>query len=187
MSNFEKESNVKVRRSDRSVTDSEWIINFLENAPYATIATSDKDQPVININTFVYDRQTDAIYFHTAKRGKFRSNIEENDKICFSVASMGRLLPADVAREFSVEYSSVVLYGNIEIMTDMDLARDKMQLLLNKYFPRFKPEEHYRSITSAEVQEISVFKISIDKWSAKQKEAPNDFKDAFYFDNRYNI
>lgn len=186
MSKFDIEKNVKVRRSDRSVTDAEWIMNFLENSTYASIATTDMDQPVINFNTFVYDRETDAIYFHTAKKGRFRSNIEKNNKICFSTASMGRLLPAEIAGKFSVEYSSVVLYGRIEVLTDMDLARDKMQMLLDKYFPRFRPENHYKSITSDEIMGISIYKISIDKWSAKQKEAPDDFKDAFYFNNRHN-
>jgi len=186
MHRFNKEKNVKIRRSDRSVTDPEWIMNFLEDSPFASIATSEKDQPVINFNTFVYDRESDAIYFHTAKKGKFRSNIEQNKQVCFSVASMGRLLPAEVAREFSVEYSSVVLYGSIEILTDMDLARDKMQLLLDKYFPQFRSEIHYKAITSDEIKEITVYKISIDKWSAKRKEAPADFKQAFYFKDRYN-
>ncbi|NJK79079.1 MAG: pyridoxamine 5'-phosphate oxidase family protein, partial [Chloroflexaceae bacterium] len=47
----------------------------------------------------------------------------------------GRLLPADVALEFSVEYSGVMVFGSATIVQDEAEASHALQLLLDKYFP----------------------------------------------------
>ena len=43
--------------------------------------------------------------------------------MCFSAAEMGRLLPADTALEFSVEYASVIAFGKARLVTGEEEAR----------------------------------------------------------------
>ena len=113
----------QVRRSDREVTDKAWLRAFLHRAPAGYLATVDGDQPFINVNLFVYDAERHAIYLHTARKGRTRANLETAPKTCFTVSEMGRLLPADVALEFSVEYQSVTMFGRTEIITREDEAK----------------------------------------------------------------
>jgi hypothetical protein len=171
----------RMRRQDRAVTDDSWIRDFLARTPSGVIASVLEQQPLTHVNTFVYDATTHAIYVHTAGQGRFRSSIEQNNRVSFCASQMGRLLPADTAREFSVEFESVVVFGQAEIMTDMVLATEKMQLLMDKYFGHLKPGEHYRPITETEIKEISVVQISIDSWSAKCKGEAPEFPGAFTF------
>lgn len=176
-----------MRRSDRGITDPVWIREFLLGAPVGTVSTVVGGQPFHNINLFVYDARSHAIYLHTAGSGRLRSNVESCDRVCFSTYRMGRLLPADTAREFSVEYDSVILFGRCTILTDMMIARDIMQMLMDKYFAHLKPDEHYRPISQTEIEEITVFKIDIDSWSAKHKSVASDFPGAFRLGESHDI
>lgn len=170
----------QVRRSDRAVTDEQWIADFLTHAPIGTLATVSDGQPFINANLFVYDAANHAIYTHTARYGRTRSNLEADEKVCFSVTSMGRLLPADEALEFSVEYAGVVVFGRGSILEDADAER-ALQLLLDKYFPHLQPGRDYRPIVPEELKRTSVFCVAIDSWSGKRKQVEADFPGAFFY------
>ncbi len=181
----EKDSKAKIRRTSRAVFDDNWIINFLKNAQYGTLATADDNQPFLNINTFAYDESENVIYFHGAQRGRTRSNIENNSKVCYGVSSMGRLLPAKTANEFSLEYSSVIIFGRVEIVTDKDDAGKGLSLLLEKYFPQYESGKDFQPITERDLKITSVYKIKIAEWSGKRKEVDSDFPGAFLFEDRF--
>lgn len=169
------------RRRDRAVTDAAWIKALLRRAPVGVLATGHDGQPFVNSNLFVYDEAAHAIYLHTARQGRTRRNIEAEPRVCFTVYEMGRLLPADVALEFSVEYAGVVVFGRASILTDEAAATRALQLLLDKYFPHLTPGEDYRATTPEELARTSVFQLSIDEWSGKQKQVEDDFPGAFFY------
>lgn len=173
--------NHHVRREDRAVTDEDWIRALLHRAPFGALATVNNGQPFINSNLFVYDEEKHVIYMHTARVGRTRANVEGEQKFCFSVSEMGRLLPADEALEFSVEYSGVTIFGRVAIVTDEAEARYGLQLLLDKYFPHLQPGQHYRPITLEELKRTSVYRLEIEQWSGKQKKVADDFPGAFFY------
>jgi hypothetical protein len=117
-----------------------------------------------------------------ASLGRTRSNLEMNDAVCFNVSEMGRLLPADTALEFSVEYASVTVFGKGAIVQDRAEAVRALQLLLDRYFPRHQPGRDYRPITDDELDLTSVYRIAIEEWSGKRKEVEPDFPGAFHYD-----
>ncbi|GAB4520954.1 MAG: hypothetical protein OHK0046_31720 [Anaerolineae bacterium] len=173
----------QVRRSDRAVTDDTWIKDFLKRAPIATLATEHEGQPFINSNLFVYDEGENCIYTHTARVGRTRANIEHNPRVCLSIMEMGRLLPAEEALEFSVEYSGVVVFGEAMVVEDGEQAKHALQLLMDKYAPHLKPGEDYRPPVDEELVRTTVFKISITEWSGKKKEVAEDFPGAYWYTN----
>jgi nitroimidazol reductase NimA-like FMN-containing flavoprotein (pyridoxamine 5'-phosphate oxidase superfamily) len=170
----------KLRREDRG-KDDEWIREFVRTAPFGFLATQNDGQPFVNMNTFVYDEESHSIFLHTAGNGRLRTNIDGDDKVCFAIGEMGRFLPAEVAREFSVEYAGVIIFGRGSVISDATYARDKMQALNNKYFPHLTPGKDYRPITPKEIHEISAYQIRIDSWSGKKKQEAEDFPGAFLF------
>jgi nitroimidazol reductase NimA-like FMN-containing flavoprotein (pyridoxamine 5'-phosphate oxidase superfamily) len=94
---------------------------------------------------------------------------------------MGRLLPAGVALEFSVEYASVVVFGHGSVVDSEEEAKHALQMFLDKYFPHLKKGQDYRPITEEEVNRTSVFKISIEEWSGKKKSERSDYPGAFLY------
>jgi nitroimidazol reductase NimA-like FMN-containing flavoprotein (pyridoxamine 5'-phosphate oxidase superfamily) len=169
------------RRSDRAVEDEGWIKAFLHRAPVGTLATVYEGQPFINSNLFVYDEAAHVIYMHTARLGRTRANIEHEERICFSLMEMGRLLPADEALEFSVEYNGVVVFGRGCVIEEVRESKHALQLLLDKYAPHLKPDVHYRPTTDEELARTAVYRITIDSWSGKRKKADDDFPGAFLY------
>lgn len=170
-----------MRRRDRAVEDEGWIRDFLHRAPFGQLATVHDGQPFINSNCFVYDEDSQVIYLHTARYGRTRSNIESQERVCFNVSEMGRLLPADTAMEFSVEYAGVVILGRSAIVAEETEARHGLQMMLDKYCPHLKPGKDYHPITADELAKTSVFRVSIDQWSGKKKEADADHPGAFLY------
>ena len=170
-----------VRRSDREVEDVAWIQNFLQRAPVGVLATASDGQPFINSNLFIYDQAAHAIYLHTARSGRTRTNVESNERVCFHVFEMGRLLPADTALEFSVEYGGVTVFGRGQVVDDPAEARRALQQLLDKYFTHLQPGRDYRPITDDELARTTVYRIDIDDWSGKRKAVGEDFSGAFRF------
>jgi nitroimidazol reductase NimA-like FMN-containing flavoprotein (pyridoxamine 5'-phosphate oxidase superfamily) len=179
-----------VRRNDREVTDENWIRALLHRAPVGYLATVHGDQPFINSNLFVYDEAAHIIYIHTARKGRTQANISGNgdgpeaaqSKVCFTVTEMGRLLPADVALEFSVEYKSVVVFGRGQVIYDSAEAAAALQKLLDKYAPHLQPGQDYRPVVEEELKRTAVFRIAVEDWSGKKKEVAADFPGAYYYE-----
>lgn len=167
-----------LRRRDRAVSDEAWIRELLHNAATGVLATADNGQPFVNSNLFVYDEAEHAIWMHTAATGRTRDNIAAEHRVCFTAFEMGRLLPADEALEFSVEYAGVVAFGRARIETDVEVARRGLQLLLDKYFPDRRPGRDYRPITNDELRRTAVYRVDIEAWSGKMKRAEEEFPGA---------
>jgi uncharacterized protein len=158
-----------IRRSDRAMLDNSDIAALLHEGQVAFIATCQESQPFVIPNLYWYNSNKHTIYFHTAAEGRTRTNVENNSNVSASVASLGKLLPADNAIEFSVEYSSVCVFGKARIVDDEEEASLALQGLLDKYFPKHKSGEDYHPITSNEIKRTSVFAIEIETWSGKQR------------------
>ena len=175
-----------VRRRDRTMTDDAWIKMFLLEAPMGNLATVDGDQPFINSNLFVYDEIRHVIYMHTARTGRTRDNIDKAQAVCFSISEMGRLLPADVALEFSVEYRGVTVFGKASVVKDPGEAAGSMRLMLEKYCPHLVYGKDYREVVPEELKRTSVYRIDIDSWVGKQKRVEEDFPGAFRYDEYHS-
>jgi nitroimidazol reductase NimA-like FMN-containing flavoprotein (pyridoxamine 5'-phosphate oxidase superfamily) len=170
----------QLRRIDRGVSEEAWIIDLLHRAPVATLATVYEGQPFINTNLFVYEEDKHIVYMHTARTGRTRNNVSEEERVCLSVFEMGRLLPDKIALEFSVEYAGVNIFGRAEIVEGEE-SQTALQLLCDKYFPHLQPDRDYRPANLLELKRTAVYRIAIDSWSGKKKEVADDFPGAFFY------
>jgi len=178
---YKKLSYTEVRRADRAITDETWIKEFMKKAPLGVLAMASEGQPFINTNMFVYDGNKHAIYMHTAAVGRTRAILEQENNVCFSISEMGRLLPADVAMEFSVEYNGVSAFGKAIILDDEAEIKYAAQMLLDKYFPHLRPGKDYRPTVAEEIKKTTFYRIDIEQWVGKSKKVEEDFPGAFYY------
>ena len=176
----------QLRRNDRSA-DETWIRKFLHEAAVGVLATVHEGQPFVNSNIFVYDEDRQAIYLHTARTGRTRDNVEADAKVAFTVFETGRLLPADEALEFSIEYGGVVVFGAATVVDDPEEAEHGLQRLLDKYAPHLKPGRDYRPITAGELKRTSVFRLDIESWSGKRKYVEPGFPGAYRYEDRERL
>jgi len=148
--------------------DDDWIRTFLRSAKVGHIASARDGQPFLNPNTFWFDEENHQIAFHSNVAGRIRSNIETNPKVCFEASELGKLLPSNVALEFSLQYRSVIVFGTARVITNPAEARRLLYGLLDKYFPKMTPGKEYREITEKELRATSVYAIAIESWSGKE-------------------
>lgn len=174
----------KIRRKDRAVEEDQWIKSLLEKAPFGTFAMVSNGMPIVNSNIFYYDKAVNAIYFHTAGEGRTRSSIEKDAAICFSISEMGRLLPAERALNFSVEYKGVAAFGRVMIVESPSEAKELLQKICDKYFPHLQPDKDYATPSPEELKRTTVYKMTIDHWSGKQKLVEDDFPGAFFYGSK---
>jgi nitroimidazol reductase NimA-like FMN-containing flavoprotein (pyridoxamine 5'-phosphate oxidase superfamily) len=156
------------QRRPHLAKDDAWIRGYLKTAKVGRIATSVDGQPFINTCTFWYDEAEHQIAFHSNIAGRIRSNIEYNPKVTLEASELGRLLPSNVALEFSLQYRSVIVFGTARIITDPDEAKRLLYGLISKYFPTLRAGEEYREITDKELRATSVYAIKIEEWSGKE-------------------
>jgi nitroimidazol reductase NimA-like FMN-containing flavoprotein (pyridoxamine 5'-phosphate oxidase superfamily) len=155
------------RRPELALADAE-IAALLGRARLGHVATAWEGQPFINPTTFWHDAARGRIIFHSNLVGRMRANAEHDGRMCFSASEYGRLLPSNVALEFSIQYESVIVFGTGVVLADPDEKRAALYGLIAKYFPEMRPGAEYRPITDQELKRTSVYAISIGQWSGKR-------------------
>ena len=174
------EEYTRIRRKERKKDDA-WIKAFLARAEFGTMATALGDQPFLVTRNFVYDEAAHAVYMHGAKKGRTYERALEDPRVSFSASEAGRLLPGKRAMNLGTEFSGVVIFGHLRIVTASAEAKRGLQLLCDKYFPHLQPGVDYEPIAEAELKVTAVLRIDIESWSGKESKAANDFPGAFYF------
>jgi uncharacterized protein len=155
------------RRPEHAQTE-EWTSNFLSQAQIGHVVTRWDEQPFINPTTFWFDPERREIYFHSNIVGRVRANADHDPEVCFEASEFGKVLPANVALEFSIQYQSAVVFGTVHVLEDMEEKRRVLSNLIAKYFPTMTAGQEYRPITEQELKRTSVYAIHIDKWSGKK-------------------
>jgi nitroimidazol reductase NimA-like FMN-containing flavoprotein (pyridoxamine 5'-phosphate oxidase superfamily) len=119
------------QRLPENARDDEWVRAFLRVAQVGRVATAWDGQPFVTPTTFWYDEANQRIIFHSNLAGRVRANLERNPKVCLEASAMGRLLPSNVALEFSLQYRSVMVFGTVRILESRRTGG-----LARKIFPR---------------------------------------------------
>lgn len=156
------------QRRPHLTMDDAWIREYLKTAKIGRIATSIDGQPFINTSTFWYDEAEHQVVFHSNIAGRIRSNIEHNPKVTLEASELGKLLPSNVALEFSLQFRSVMVFGTARVVTDSDEAKRLLYGLISKYFPTLRAGEEYREITEKELRATSIYAIKVEEWSGKE-------------------
>ena len=156
------------QRRQKLVRDDDWIRQFLQRALVGQLATRWEGQPFVTPTSFWYDRDTHRIYFHSNIVGRMRANIEHFPDACFAASELGRMLPANTAVEFSLQFRSVMAFGKVRILTEEAEQKYALYGLITRYFPQMRAGEHYRPITDTDLARTSTYAFEIESWSGKE-------------------
>lgn len=81
---------------------------------------------------------------------------------------MGRVLPSNIALEFSQQYRSVMVFGEARLIQDVTEQQKLMHALIAKYFPDMEPGKDYRPASEVELKRTTVYGLQIESWSGKE-------------------
>ena len=156
------------QRKPQYTRDDAWIRAFLHKAQVAHVATLWDEQPFVTPTNYYFDEAGHRLIFHSNITGRLRANIERHPRVCAEVYEMGRYLPSNVALEFSVQFRSVMVFGEAHILGDREEQRRMLHLLIAKYFSPMELGKDYRPVTDKELKQTTVYELRIESWSGKE-------------------
>jgi uncharacterized protein len=122
--------------------------------------SGDDDYPYTVPLNYVYEEGK--IYFHSAKSGHKTDGIQRNEKVSFCIIDKDEI----VAKEMTSYFRSVIAFGKAKIVTDEDVKKHAMELLVRKYSPG-KETEGAEALLK-EGPRLDVVEIVIDHVTGKE-------------------
>ena len=153
-----------MRRKDKEITDKNEIEDILSKSMVGRLGTCANGIPYITPMNFTYDKETSKIYLHCANEGRKIENIRANQNVCFEVEEVTNVLVKQPTCASSVAYRSVILFGNVKILTDPHAKNEALQKLANKY----APQNPKAPVTDAMLNKTNVLEIEIKEMTAKR-------------------
>lgn len=155
----------EVRRQNRILEDKSRIEELLSTAEYGflSLGTSENGYAYGVPLSFVFDKETNSLYFHCAPEGQKLDEIKKNTKVSFCV--VGKTKP--IAEQFTTLYESVIAFGKARLDLDEAEKRKALKLLVVKYSPGL--EDLGDKYMDKSWHRTSCFKIEIEHVTAKAK------------------
>jgi nitroimidazol reductase NimA-like FMN-containing flavoprotein (pyridoxamine 5'-phosphate oxidase superfamily) len=149
------------------MTDTEALA-FLAGQSEGRLATCGASgEPYITPLNFLY--RDGNIYFHSKLDGRKLENIAENSRVCFEVSSVDKLMVSvDRACGCSTRYSSVLAFGDAQILNDTA----EKAALLNLLVKRYADGKPCQPVKEEDAAGCAVVEIRIRKLSGKRNVDP---------------
>ena len=157
-----------MRRKDKEVTDIDDKIIFIGKCKVCRIGLSENNMPYIVPVNFGYDYEdnTLTLYFHSAKEGKKTDIIKNNNNACFEMDCDHRLIGGETACSYSYAYKSIIGFGKIMPVEDMNEKTDA----LNKIVNHQTDKKGLHTFSPDKLKNVTVYKMVVDEFTGKHKE-----------------
>ena len=154
-----------MRRTDRQITDSGLILDWLREASVGRIAFADAGEPyLVPLNFGILHSAPLTLVFHCAATGRKLEMMTRNPRVCFEVDLPGPLLEAgDDACRWGQAFRSIIGWGQLEQIHDEAEKRAALTALMDKHAP---PRDW--SFDPAQLRATVVLKLTLDEVTAKQ-------------------
>jgi uncharacterized protein len=118
-------------RPDRELTNPREIIEILKNGKFTTISMCRNNEPYVVTLSYGYDAAENALYFHCSPQGLKLDFLTANPQVCATVIEDGGYVETKCEHNFR----SVVFWGNMQCVTDMEQKKHGMEVLLRHLEP----------------------------------------------------
>lgn len=174
---MEQKMNV-MRQSTMEVTDKEKIIDFLHKTNIGHLGLVDEQIPYVIPLNYVWFN--DCLYFHGASEGRKTRIIRKNNHACFTVSESRGVMSNPIPAKVDTAYMSVLIFGEVTLLENIEEARDVMQAMLNKYVPGYyeKPlaKSHLEKYVSSLGSKTAIYKITPSDITAKENKLNESVK-----------
>ncbi len=142
----------KMRRFKQEVSQEECV-DILKTEKRGVLSViGDEGYPYAIPMDFYYDAEEKKIYFHAAREGHKMDAIKRCDKVCFTTWNRGFQKEGD----WAWNVTSVVVMGRAELVSDTELANEKLRKLALKYYPTVEEVEAEMQRDAHRVQMIAI-------------------------------
>lgn len=114
-------------RPNRELTEKSDIDRILKEGKFAVISMCRDNEPYIVTLSYGFDSKNEILYFHCAKKGLKLDFLNSNKNVCATVIND----KGYVIDECGHEYESVVFWGDMQIVSDLQEKKNGMRILLH--------------------------------------------------------
>ena len=150
-----------MRKANQEIKDPEIIEQILAGAEICRIAMIDGDVPYML--PFNYGYRDQCIYIHSAPAGKKIELLKKNSMVCFEIEQTARIIPKEKACKWATLYRSVVGYGQIEIIDDVEGKKEGLAIIMTQH-----GAPDLVDFEAKEVKSMVILKLSISSVVGKQ-------------------
>lgn len=169
-----------MRMTSRKCQNEKKIEAFLLKNQTGFLGLSSGNMPYILPLNFVWHEGV--LYFHGANEGRKVDIIKENANATFVVSESYGTMVSPVPADTDTAYFSVMIFGKVEMVTDLAEATAAMQQLLEKYVPGYYEKSlssnHVEKYRSSLGGKTTVFKLAPVEITAKENRM--DTSQAFF-------
>ena len=152
-----------MQQTDKEITAKKELFGILDNGKYTTIALCNDNEPYIVTMTYGYDKAANALYFHAAKKGLKLDLIKQNPVVCGTVIEDHGY----VMTECEQHYRSVVFWGELSVVDDLDEKKHGMHVLLTHQEAEPEPVKKRLLYEDNRYNKFKVLKLSITEITGK--------------------
>jgi nitroimidazol reductase NimA-like FMN-containing flavoprotein (pyridoxamine 5'-phosphate oxidase superfamily) len=120
-----------MRRKEKEITDKSAIEAVIRKSLVCRIGLSEGDTPYVVPVCFGYQDRT--IYAHGSLKGKKVDMLRKNPNVCFEFDINAKIVEAEHACDWSINYQSVIGFGKASLVTDPDEKRKVLEVIMRQY------------------------------------------------------
>lgn len=157
-----------MRRKDREVTGAEAVLAILARCDSVRLAFASGNEPyIVALNFGIGAGDQPALYFHCAREGRKLDMMRANPRVCFQADTSHELVTGPTACSWGMRYESVLGYGRLSEVTDLDERKISLDALM-----RHHGETGVPKYETPVLEATSVLRLDIETISAKRKSLP---------------
>ncbi len=160
-----------LRYKSRECNDQDKIKKFMQRARIGHLGLADGNQPYVVPLNFVW--WEGKVYFHGDGNGRRNRVMANNPEVCFTVCEEYGTVTDPVPAKTDTAYMSVMVFGKVQHVTNLEEETSMLQAMLDKYVPGYynhalskQHVDKYRS--SVYGTRVQVYRIEPEKVSAKE-------------------
>jgi uncharacterized protein len=157
------------RKRERGSYERPVIDAILDEALICHLGITDHDgQPIVTPT--LHARSGDLIYLHGSNASRTLKRLDEGARACLTVSLVDGIVLARSAMHHSVNYRSVMLFGQARRVTDSQQKLTALETVIEHVLPGRWPA--VRHPTENELRATAVFSMTICEASAKIRTGP---------------
>ena len=149
-----------MQRKDKEITEQDVIEEIIKKAQVCRLAVSYEKMPYIVPMSFGYSNKT--LYFHSSQTGLKLMILRENPQACFEMEIDTQIVPNELPCNWTMRYQSVIGFGEVEFIEELDAKREGMQVIMHHY------TDDKVVIEDAALSGVTLFKLNISSMMGKK-------------------
>ncbi len=162
--------NRPMRRQSKELRDEVKISYLLKKTRTGFLGLVDEEGTYVVPLNYVWYK--DNIYFHGSNEGRKYDALLKGETYCFTVIDDYGTIADPIPANIGTAYTSAMVFGKVEMVADLEEAKQAMEAMLNKYVPGYFDTElskkHLERYRSSMGSPTVVYRIIPDRITAKE-------------------